>query len=384
MKKVHHPGRFDHNVNNQYITSAPKSASTGDIRGEITVSDNLGHDEINVKKEFVAITGGNIMNKETIKLKRAVIKEEFVAITGDFIKAVILNQFIYWSERMNDVDEYIKQENQRAEKHGIETQDLTYGWIYKTADELSAETMLNLKHNTMRTHIKELEKMGYICSRRNPKYKWDQTLQYRVDIVKVSEALNELGYSLDGYKVRIIPQCQKSTFECSKIDIPVSEIDIHKFENRHAIPETTTEITFKEKDISNKLDISKKKVEKKSTFKKPTADEVRDYCLSANINIDADRFIDFYESKGWKVGSAPMKDWKATVRNWSRRENNTPARTNPAQNKPMSSQSANKAITPGSFSSFTLEDLESKVNRKYEARAREMMERYERDLGIKT
>ena len=70
-----------------------------------------------------------------------------------------------------------------------------------------------------------------------------------------------------------------------------------------------------------------------------------------------------------------MKDWKAAARNWSRRVNNTPATSSP---------SSNKSITPGSFSSFTLEDLESKVNRKYEAKAREIMDRYERDLGIKT
>ena len=70
-----------------------------------------------------------------------------------------------------------------------------------------------------------------------------------------------------------------------------------------------------------------------------------------------------------------MKDWKAAARNWSRRENNTPARTIPSQNK---------TITPGSLSSFTLEDLESKANKRYKIQAQEMMDRYERDLGLKT
>lgn len=129
-------------------------------------------------------------------------------------------------------------------------------------------------------------------------------------------------------------------------------------------------------DINNTFINKKEKYKKeKKFFKKPTVEEVQEYCLEANINIDAERFIDFYESKGWKVGSAPMKDWKAATRNWSRRVNNTPA---------LSSPSANKAITPGSFSSFTLEDLESKVNRRYESKAQEMMDQYERDLGIKT
>lgn len=47
---------------------------------------------------------------EVKKLKRAVIKEEFVTITKDFILAVILNQFIYWSDRVNDFDKMIEEE----------------------------------------------------------------------------------------------------------------------------------------------------------------------------------------------------------------------------------------------------------------------------------
>ena len=30
-------------------------------------------------------------------------------------------------------------------------------------------------------------------------------------------------------------------------------------------------------------------------------------------------FVDFYQSKGWKVGNNSMKDWKASVRTWERR-----------------------------------------------------------------
>lgn len=37
-------------------------------------------------------------------------------------------------------------------------------------------------------------------------------------------------------------------------------------------------------------------------------------------NVDANRFCDFYASKGWRVGSQPMKDWRAAVRNWNARD----------------------------------------------------------------
>ena len=54
-------------------------------------------------------------------------------------------------------------------------------------------------------------------------------------------------------------------------------------------------------------------------FVKPTLEEVEEYCLNRKNNIDAQQFIDFYESKGWKVGNQSMKDWKACVRTWEQR-----------------------------------------------------------------
>lgn len=63
---------------------------------------------------------------------------------------------------------------------------------------------------------------------------------------------------------------------------------------------------------------------KKAFFKKPTLDDVLNYCKERNNNIDAEAFIDFYESKGWMVGKNKMKDWKSAVRNWERREVKTP------------------------------------------------------------
>jgi hypothetical protein len=53
-------------------------------------------------------------------------------------------------------------------------------------------------------------------------------------------------------------------------------------------------------------------------FKKPTLEEVKAYCFERNNTVDAENFINFYESKGWKVGKSPMKDWKACVRTWEK------------------------------------------------------------------
>ena len=63
---------------------------------------------------------------------------------------------------------------------------------------------------------------------------------------------------------------------------------------------------------------------KKAFFKKPTFDEVNNYCLERNNNIDAEAFIDFYESKNFMIGKNKMKDWKAAVRTWEKREAKKP------------------------------------------------------------
>lgn len=57
---------------------------------------------------------------------------------------------------------------------------------------------------------------------------------------------------------------------------------------------------------------------KEKRFAPPTPEDVREYCREKGLNVDADRFVDFYESKNWCVGKNKMKDWKAAVRNWAR------------------------------------------------------------------
>lgn len=55
-------------------------------------------------------------------------------------------------------------------------------------------------------------------------------------------------------------------------------------------------------------------------FTKPTVDEIAAYCSERKNNVDPQAFFDFYESKGWRVGNQAMKDWRASVRTWERRE----------------------------------------------------------------
>jgi hypothetical protein len=75
---------------------------------------------------------------------------------------------------------------------------------------------------------------------------------------------------------------------------------------------------LKKEDFSNEK--SKKESPKSTRFIPPTLEEVQTYITENNFIIDAQKFIDYYQSNGWIVGKTKMKDWKATVRGWERRE----------------------------------------------------------------
>ena len=55
-------------------------------------------------------------------------------------------------------------------------------------------------------------------------------------------------------------------------------------------------------------------------FVPPTLDEVRAYCRERKSSVDPERFISYYQANGWKMGRNPMKDWRAAVQLWERRD----------------------------------------------------------------
>lgn len=65
------------------------------------------------------------------------------------------------------------------------------------------------------------------------------------------------------------------------------------------------------------ISISKGISNSKSTSTgRPELQDVIDYCKERNNSVNAEQFMNFYQSNGWKVGKNPMKDWKACVRTW--------------------------------------------------------------------
>ena len=183
-----------------------------------------------------------------VRIKKAVIREDLLSITNDYRKAIILNQFIYWSERVSDADKFIQKENEIAKSNGEEERELFYGWIYKTAEELADEVMLGLSASQIRRYISDLVDMGYISKRNNPKYKWDRTLQYRVNLVNIAKDLKKNGYPLSDYRIEIPENEKSNAHECAINNEPMKN---QTQVSDRAIPENTTENTNIDYDTDN-------------------------------------------------------------------------------------------------------------------------------------
>ena len=77
----------------------------------------------------------------------------------------------------------------------------------------------------------------------------------------------------------------------------------------------------KEKEIENEC-YTPKPPSGAKRFSPPSFDDVKSYCQERKNGVDPQAFVDWYTSNGWKVGKNPMKDWKAAVRTWERKEAN--------------------------------------------------------------
>ena len=63
-----------------------------------------------------------------------------------------------------------------------------------------------------------------------------------------------------------------------------------------------------------------KKKRSSSTFVKPTFEECMAYAQEKGYQWNIERFFNYYESNGWRVGQNPMKNWKAAMRTWNTKE----------------------------------------------------------------
>lgn len=195
-----------------------------------------------------------------------------IATEYGLLEAIILNHIYYWVDK-NEVN-------------GKHYHDGKY-WTYGSAKGFEA-TFTYATAKQIRTALDHLRAAGILetgCYNEKP---WDRTLWY---------AITPKG---------------KSILHAGKMDSTHGE-------NGDApqgtpIPNNNTNNKTDNKEYVGVQDAPPKK----EAFKKPTLEEVQAYCEERHNGVDAERFFNYYESVGWRVGKNPMKDWRAAVRTWER------------------------------------------------------------------
>ena len=200
-----------------------------------------------------------------------------------------------------------------------------------------------------KTHLKEknmsLKAKGLLSEMLGLPNEWDYSINGLVSINKENESaikstlaeLKEFGYlkvtklmpnvTTSGRIEYIYDIYEKPIQEGKKQEVENQPLEIQPLEIQplEIQPiENPTQLNNKELNTNklNNKELSNKEYKEKAKrkFIKPTLEEINQYCSERNNGINAEAFYDFYESKDWYVGKNKMKDWKACVRTWERRE----------------------------------------------------------------
>lgn len=197
-----------------------------------------------------------------------------IATKYGILEAILLDSINYWSLK-----------NEANKKNYF---DGNY-WTYNSTRAFS-ELFPYASQKKIQTALKKLIKEGLIVTGNYNKNAYDRTLWY---------ALTEKGkYITRKGKMEFRKKENEFTENVQPIPITIP----------NTIPDTIPDI---------KKEIYKEKNTKR--FVKPSIEEIKEYVFENSLNVDCEYFYDYYESNGWTVGKNHMKDWKATLRNWSRR-----------------------------------------------------------------
>ena len=166
----------------------------------------------------------------------------------------------------------------------------------------------DLSERTIAERLTELKNAGYIDQKR------------------VKNALGQF-VSCD-WEVYEVPTVKKN-HSAVKVQCGFTTVKENHSEAKPQCSKTSTIRNTNTKEIPNIRNTKEKKSIEKKRFQIPTVEEVRAYCEERNNSVDPETFVDFYTSKGWKVGKDPMKDWKAAVRTWEKRRKSEPKKSEP-------------------------------------------------------
>lgn len=161
------------------------------------------------------------------------------------------------------------------------------GQLITSLEKIAKEAGKGISIQNVRTAIGRFEKLGFLTN--------ESTKQSRLITI-----CNWVDYQSDNY----IDNKQTNKRLTNNQQTPNKRLTTNK------------NVRMKEY-ISTSIEVDSIGAKAAKRFCPPTLEEVKIYVEEKGYAFfDAERFIDFYTSKGWMVGKNKMKDWQAAVRNW--------------------------------------------------------------------
>lgn len=164
-------------------------------------------------------------------------------------------------------------------------------------------------HNTFRVFLHLL----LTANHKDKKYKG---MELKAGTIVTSRDLLAIATGLSVRQVRTALDKLKTTNELTIKTSPQGTII--QIVNYLKYQVEANELTNERPTNDQQTTTNKNEKKERIIFKRPSVEEINAYCLEENLNLNAQSFIDYYDSNGWKVGKNSMKDWKATARRWAK------------------------------------------------------------------
>ncbi len=209
-------------------------------------------------------------------------------------------------------------------------------WIWKDPIKLKwwIDLLITVNHSPTKVNIgNQLFECGRgqsIQSLSNWAKQWGVSKDKARNFLVLLEKDGMISHESIGKSTRITI-CNYDTYQC---DLHDSQTIVQQSYNDCTTithPNKNDKNVKNENNDKNNLEVGSKAPTKRETkrFTKPTIQEIKDFISENSFSIDADTFFNYYEANGWMVGRNKMKDWKAAIRNWNRKDwsKNKPQRT---------------------------------------------------------
>ena len=169
-------------------------------------------------------------------------------------------------------------------------------WIYNSYKSWH-EQLPFMSETTIKRAVKNLIDKGIILTENFNKSSFDKTLWYSIDYEKLNEIVDESAEN-----VEISDSVKMDYRECQN--------------DTTIVPKWTdnTNNNYNKENINN-INI----INTKERFKKPTLQEIEDYCLERHSSVNPKVFFDYFETGGWIDSKGnKVKNWKQKIITWER------------------------------------------------------------------